>query len=123
MNPSQIYQVQISSSGYDFRDTVIAIADKNSTSQNLLIQSPAALTSKEHVQVRQGLNPYTIVISQSPTDFLILEGPSGKGEYQLRATSDTIPFGIGGGNLLHGLAGRKSGGITKPPSSLSGRRR
>lgn len=46
--------------------------------------------------MRQGLNPYTIVISQSPTDFLILEGPSGKGEYQLRATSDTIPFGIGG---------------------------
>ncbi|EXK79178.1 hypothetical protein FOQG_16197 [Fusarium oxysporum f. sp. raphani 54005] len=75
----------------NFKDSMLFLSD----AENLLIQTPSAPSTKKRIQVQQGTNPSTIVVHDSQKDFLILAGPSGKGEHQLRATSDVVPFGDG----------------------------
>ncbi|KAM5376900.1 hypothetical protein ACJZ2D_005244 [Fusarium nematophilum] len=63
--------------------------------ENLLVQTKQTHPIGKPVHVQLGANPSTLVIHDSLKDFLILAGPSGKGEHQLRASSEVAPFGVG----------------------------
>ncbi|CCF42008.1 hypothetical protein CH063_12121 [Colletotrichum higginsianum] len=67
--------------------------------QNLLLRPSSAGTPEQSVVVKrgqaQGQSTFIIDGPLASGESLILQGPSGKGEHQLRASSRVTPFGIG----------------------------
>ncbi|KZL75097.1 hypothetical protein CT0861_12511 [Colletotrichum tofieldiae] len=63
--------------------------------QNLLLKTPAGGIAEQPIVVKSGRSHSTILVDSPAEEALILQGPSGKGEHQLRASSKVTPFGIG----------------------------
>ncbi|KZL87055.1 hypothetical protein CI238_01647 [Colletotrichum incanum] len=91
MEPEMRYLLRIVSNDGDLNNATLYLG----SGQNLLFKIPAAGTAEQPIVVKSGRSHSTIIIDSPAEEALILQGPSGKGEHQLRASSKVTPFGTG----------------------------
>ncbi|KAK1972195.1 hypothetical protein LY78DRAFT_650831 [Colletotrichum sublineola] len=93
MEPEKRYTLRIISDESGLNDATLFLGSDGS----LLLKPAGAGAAEQPVVVRSGRSPSTIAVDgpAGEEQALILQGPSGKGEHRLRASTRVNPFGVG----------------------------